>query len=333
MAVQNQIIKIRVGNKETFVNTSDLELLFKALGIDGITLSKDGGGNLVINAPIIAPAGSGPTALATQGALDAEIARATAAEGSLAADLAQEVADRTADVDAEEARALAAEGVLQGNIDDEEDRALTAEGILTTNLAAEVARATAAEGVLTADLAAETSARIADVDAEEARALAAESALETRLDTAESDIDDLQTDLAAILANTPKEQLFDGDGTTTVFEATAPGLQWDADNAVRDIEVELDGRTQERSVAGDFSDGVWRKTSTTEIEFQTAPGVDRRVRIWKQGTSSGSGGGGGGGAGQTVGNPADAFYLLDQGDNTTVWKLSVINGVLDIEAQ
>jgi len=45
-------------------------------------------------------------------------------------DLAQEILDRAADVDAEEARALAAEGVLDGKIDAEEARALSAESIL-----------------------------------------------------------------------------------------------------------------------------------------------------------------------------------------------------------
>ena len=93
------------------------------------------------------------------GDLAAEIARATGAEGVLTADLASEVSNRVADVDAEEARAIAAEGVL------------------TTDLASEVSRATTAEGVLTADLASEVSNRVADVDAEEARALAAEADL------------------------------------------------------------------------------------------------------------------------------------------------------------
>lgn len=45
-------------------------------------------------------------------------------------DIAQEILDRAADVDAEEARALAAEGVLDGKIDAEEARALAAEGLL-----------------------------------------------------------------------------------------------------------------------------------------------------------------------------------------------------------
>lgn len=58
-------------------------------------------------------------AAATTG-LAAEIVRALAAEGVIAAGLAQELLDRVADVDAEETRALAAEGVLQTNITAEE---------------------------------------------------------------------------------------------------------------------------------------------------------------------------------------------------------------------
>jgi hypothetical protein len=92
-------------------------------------------------------------------AVDAEEARAMAAEAALGvridgveADLAAEEAARIADVDAEETRALAAEGVLQDNIDAEEARALAAEGVLQANIDAEEARAMAAEAALQAEL-------------------------------------------------------------------------------------------------------------------------------------------------------------------------------------
>jgi hypothetical protein len=86
-----------------------------------------------------------------------------------AADAAEVIA-RIADVDAEEARALAAEGVLTTNLASEVTRATNAEGVLTTNLASEVtnriadvnaeeARALAAEGVLTTNLASEVTTR------------------------------------------------------------------------------------------------------------------------------------------------------------------------------
>lgn len=116
MAAVKYQIKVVQGSKETFVETDDLEVLFKALGVDGVALTKDIDGNLVVDAPILAPAGDGPTALVTTAELDAEIARAEAAEGVLTDDLEQEVIDRAADVDAEQDRAEAAEGVLQTNI-------------------------------------------------------------------------------------------------------------------------------------------------------------------------------------------------------------------------
>lgn len=79
-------------------------------------------------------------------ALNAEIARATAAEAAIASDLADEIT-----------------------------RATTAEGVIASDLASEISRATAAEGVLTSDLASEVS-----------RATAAESALDVRVDVLES---------------------------------------------------------------------------------------------------------------------------------------------------
>jgi cytoskeletal protein CcmA (bactofilin family) len=124
------------------------------------------------------------------------------------AGLAQEILDRIADVDAEEARALAAEALLQSNIDDEVARAMAAEAVLQANIDAEEARALAAEAVLqanidavAADLAQEILDRIADVDAEEARALAAEAALQAALDQEILDrIADVDTEEARAMA-------------------------------------------------------------------------------------------------------------------------------------
>ena len=105
--------------------------------------------------------------------LNAEVARATAAEGVLQSNIAAEATARTnADtiltnnLASEASRANAAEGVLQNNITAEATARANADTVLTSNLAAEVARATAAEGVLTSDLASEA-----------ARATAAEGVL------------------------------------------------------------------------------------------------------------------------------------------------------------
>jgi hypothetical protein len=133
-------------------------------------------------------------AAATDADIDAavlvETNRAEAAEAAVAGDLATEVTNRIADVDAEETRATGAEGTLTTNLAAEVTRATTAEGTLTTNLASEVTNRTAdVDAEETARIAAdsaevtarnaaiatETTNRIADVDAEETRALAAEA--------------------------------------------------------------------------------------------------------------------------------------------------------------
>jgi hypothetical protein len=116
--------------------------------------------------------------------------------------------------------------------------------------------------------------------------------LTTLVGTYDGRISTLETDVAAIYANTPREARFTATAAQTIFDVST--FSFDADNSTNDIEVWIDGRRQEISVLGDFSDGAWRKNSTTQIE--TAEGVPegKKVLIWKQGTSSGSGGGGGG---------------------------------------
>jgi hypothetical protein len=121
-----------------------------------------------------------------QSELDAEIARAEAAEAAIAADLAAEVtraegaeATLTADLAAEVSRAEAAEAGLASDIaaeasaraaadsaitsslNSEISRAQAAESAIAADLASEISRATAAEAAIAADLATETAARIA----------------------------------------------------------------------------------------------------------------------------------------------------------------------------
>ena len=113
-------------------------------------------------------------------------------DAALAAETsARQAADTTlqSNIDAEVTRATAAEGVNAAAIAAETSRAIAAEGSLDTAIVNEIGRATAAEATLTSDLAAEVTARIADVDAEETRALAAESALNTRVTAFETTID------------------------------------------------------------------------------------------------------------------------------------------------
>ena len=72
--------------------------------------------------------------------LSSEVSRATAAENQLSSDLADETAARIADVDAEETRALAAEAQLTSDLASEVSRALAAEGVLQSNIDVEKGR-------------------------------------------------------------------------------------------------------------------------------------------------------------------------------------------------
>ena len=102
---------------------------------------------------------------------------------TLTSDLDAEVLARIADVDAEEARAIAAEGVLQTNINTDANERSAEDITLQGNISAESTRAQAAETAIASDLGTETAARIAAVSAEEARAIAAEGVLTSDLST------------------------------------------------------------------------------------------------------------------------------------------------------
>jgi hypothetical protein len=124
--------------------------------------------------------------------------------------------------------------------------------------------------------------------------------VEGRLDTAEGDILTLQADVNAIYNNTPKDNRFIATAGQTIFAIT--GFTFDASNLVQDIEVWIDGRRETQSLLGDFTDGAWRKNSTSEIETAEGVPAGKELIVWKQGTSSGSGGGG-----------AGAVAVLDEG--------------------
>jgi hypothetical protein len=100
--------------------------------------------------------------------LDAEEARAEAAEAALSADLAAEAAARIADVNAEETRAMAAEAALSSDLSDLQSYVDTtvdsAISTLTSDLADETTRAESAEASLQAAIDAEAAARIAADD-------------------------------------------------------------------------------------------------------------------------------------------------------------------------
>jgi predicted small integral membrane protein len=156
------------------------------------------------NAALVSLSATFSTAISNETAariadVDAEEARALAAEAALSSDLvdlqnyvdttvdsaiatltsdlATETAARIADVDAEETRALAAEAVLQTNINTEANERMAEDITLQGNIDIEATRAQAAETAIATDLATEITDRIAAVSAEETRAMLAESAL------------------------------------------------------------------------------------------------------------------------------------------------------------
>ncbi len=94
-----------------------------------------------------------------KGNLVAAINEVDANADTNAANLATETTNRIADVDAEEARAIAAEGVLTDNLAAEVTRATDAETVLTTNLANEVTARTDADSTLQTNIDNEATAR------------------------------------------------------------------------------------------------------------------------------------------------------------------------------
>lgn len=71
--------------------------------------------------------------------------------------------------------------------------------------------------------------------------------------------------LQALVSTLPLEQSFIvGVGGQSIFDLTAFTI--DASNSVFDVDYFIDGRWQQQSVIGDFSDGAVRKNSTTEVE-------------------------------------------------------------------
>lgn len=144
----------------------------------------------------------------------------------------------------------------------------------------------------------------------------------------QNQIDALQSDLDAILANNPKQEKFVATNNQTVFNTVT--MNWSASNTSYDIEVFVDGRRQTQDANGLLVES-YRKNSATQIELSEGALLGKEVLIWKQGTAAISGGGGAG-QGLSQLDPANALYLLDQGDLSTVWKLSVVNGSLGIVA-
>ena len=132
-----------------------------------------------------------------------EIARATAAEEALE--------DK---IDAEEARAKAAESALTSSVAEEEARATAAEEALNDKIETEEARAKAAESALTSSVA-----------EEEARATAAEEALEDKIDAETARAESAETSLAEAIQELKDASVVNEDGSITVVTGGTGGTE------------------------------------------------------------------------------------------------------------
>lgn len=129
---------------------------------------------------------------AVQANVDAEEARALAAESALSSAISDEESARIAAVSAEETRALAAEAALSSSISAEVSARQAA-------VSAEQAAREAADASLQSALDQEIADRIADVNAEESRALAAEAGLQAAITALEESIGQSLADQVAAL--------------------------------------------------------------------------------------------------------------------------------------
>jgi len=108
-------------------------------------------------------------------------------------------------------------------------------------------------------------------------------ALEATVSLHTTEINELQSACGAILANTPKRQVFDTPiGGATIYTLNPLIFSVEFDNARMDIDVFIDGRWQPQSILGDFSDGAYRKNSTTILEFAETVLDEQEVIVMKR---------------------------------------------------
>ena len=102
---------------------------------------------------------------------------------------------------------------------------------------------------------------------------------ENRLVSLELSVATLQSAVVAIQTNTPQQCILTSTAGQTAFTATG-GMTWAFDDAVFDIEVDIDGRVQ-------YQTDAFTKTSATVITFSEALPLGKKVRIFKRGVMSG----------------------------------------------
>lgn len=109
--------------------------------------------------------------------------------------------------------------------------------------------------------------------------------LQKNIDFVQLQVNDIDTALAAILANVPESQVFIADGSQTTFNLTL--FTMSANNTKEDLQIFADGRRLNLATSGVLSaDYQWKKNSTTQIQLFEAPGAGVRITVYKQGTSS-----------------------------------------------
>jgi hypothetical protein len=107
------------------------------------------------------------------------------------------------------------------------------------------------------------------------------TALETIVSIHTTEINELQNSVAAILANTPKRQVFISTGTT-IFDLNPLEFSVENDNTRMDVDFFIDGRWQPQSLLGDFTDGAYRKNSTTQLETAEIVTAGKEVVVVKR---------------------------------------------------
>lgn len=95
-----------------------------------------------------------------------------------------------------------------------------------------------------------------------------------------TEILDLQTAIASILANVPKRQVFITAAGQTIFNLTEFTVE--NDNTRFDIDVYLDGRWQPQDFTGTLLQGAYRKNSTTQLETSEPIPVGRELIVLKR---------------------------------------------------
>jgi hypothetical protein len=146
-------------------------------------------------------------------------------------------------------------------------------------------------------------------------------------DTYPDAISALDNELGAILANLPGEEYFTGDGTTTVFSLTT--ILVSTDNTEKDNIIWVDGRHQNQSETGAVvANRHYRKLSTTQIEFFSAPAIGSVITVRKEGSTYG--GPAAPSSGNLWGDPVDASIVPpDLGFNLGGATNRFANGYID----